>query len=229
MHHRDDIRDQVWGGASLEARVGSVVDAFRHFEWFNPANGAHLLRLDQRLNQNYFVGLAAERIQLGEVDYLYGATIWDGVLALVPRIVWPEKPVSNGSGRIVASMTGLQLSESTSFGVGQVMEFQINFGIPGLIVGFLLLGWLTAILDLKAAVAERQGDLGRLILYFLPAVALISPNGSLVDLSTACAAGLIAALGWSQAWRRWSKSRGLTATRGMVVPVFRYEGLTYRN
>src|SRR6202171_5799181 len=34
-HHRDDIRDQVWGGAPLDARIDSVVDTVREFEWFN--------------------------------------------------------------------------------------------------------------------------------------------------------------------------------------------------
>src|ERR1017187_2283116 len=50
MQHRDEIRKQVWGGASLQARVGSVVDAFRHFEWLDPTNGTHLDRKSTRLN-----------------------------------------------------------------------------------------------------------------------------------------------------------------------------------
>jgi hypothetical protein len=97
-------------------------------------------------------------------------------------------------------MTGLSLSESTSFGVGNVMEFQINFGMPGVVVGFMLLGGLLGTLDRKAALAERSGDLGRLFLFFLPAVALIRPNGSLVEMASGPAAGLVAAYGWQWAW-----------------------------
>jgi hypothetical protein len=227
FQHRTDIRNQVWGGAAFQERVDAVVDAFTSFEWFDPANPEHLNALDLRLNQNYFVGLAADRIERDQADYLHGATFWDGVLALIPRAFWPEKPVTVGSGRIVATATGLPLPETASFGVGQVMEFDINFGVPGLIVGFLLLGWLTGMLDLKAAVAEREGALDKLILLFLPAVGLMSPGGSLVDLSSACAAGLVASLGWAQAWKQFSKISGRTS--GLTTYSEPNENLIYRN
>ena len=60
---------------------------------------------------------------------------------------------------------------------------------------FSLLGWLIGTLDLKAAVAEGRGDLGGMILFFLPGVALIEPNGSLVELFSGSAAALVAAFG----------------------------------
>jgi len=205
--HRTEIRDQVWGGAPIADRVRSVVDAFSQFEWFDPRNPTHLEVLDDRLNQNYFVGAAAQRIQDGQVGYLSGATIWDGVLGLIPRALWPEKSVAVGSGNIVISMTGLELDETAAWGVGSVMEFYINFGVWGIIIGFLLLGWLIGTVDLRAALAERQGKLGKLILIFLPAPALMSPGGSVVDLTTAYAAGLIAAFGWKYAWEKWSAQR----------------------
>jgi hypothetical protein len=91
------------------------------------------------------------------------------------------------------------LSEGTCFGVGNVMEFQINFGMPGVVIGFLALGWLLGRLDRKAATAEGRGDVGRVFLFFLPAVALIQPNGSLVEITAGPAAALVAAYGWQWA------------------------------
>jgi hypothetical protein len=205
--HRNDIRDQVWGGAPLDARIDSVVDTVREFEWLDPTNPRHLIAFDQRLNQNYFVGLAAQRIQHGQVNYLEGDSVWEGLLSLIPRALWPEKPVFAGSPQIVSKMTGLRFSPTTSFGVGNVMEFQINFGIPGVVIGFFLLGWLIGTLDLKAAVAEGRGDLGGVILLFLPGVALIQPNGSLVELTGGSAAALVAAYAWKWAWNRWAAHR----------------------
>jgi len=203
FQHRDNIRDQVWGGRPLEARIDSVIDTVKDFEWLDPSNRAHLFALDKRLNQNYFVGLAARRIQDGQVDYLEGESVWEGLQALVPRAFWPEKPVYAGSPQIVSKMTGLALSRDTSFGVGNVMEFQINFGIPGVVVGFFALGWLMGTLDLKAAIAERRGELGKTILLFLPCVALIQPNGSLVELFSGSAAALVGAFVWNFIWKRF--------------------------
>src|ERR1700730_10969249 len=201
--NRKAIRDAVWGGATLEQRIDAVMGMFT-FELFDPNNREHLDALDERLNQNFFVGRAAQRIEQGQVDYLYGRSVWEALLSLVPRALWPDKPVFGGSPKIVSEMTGLVLSETTSWGVGQVMEFYINFGIFGLVAGFLLLGWCLGTLDRKAAAAEIRGDLGQVILFFLPGVALIEPIGSMVELTGGAAAALIAAYGWKWAWRQWA-------------------------
>src|ERR1700722_2545392 len=203
FQHRENIRDQVWGGRPLEARIDSFVDTVKDFEWLDPTNHVHLIALDKRLNQNYFVGLAARRIQDGQVNYLEGESVWEGLQALVPRAFWPEKPVYAGSPQIVSKMTGLALSRDTSFGVGNVMEFQINFGVPGVVAGFFALGWLMGTLDLKAAIAEQRGELGNVILFFLPCVALIQPNGSLVEIFSGSAAALVGAFVWNLVWKRF--------------------------
>jgi len=216
--HRDNIRGVVWGGGTLEERLDVVADAFSNFEWFDPDNRQHLIAFDKRLNQNYFVGLAATRIQQGRVDYLYGRSVWEALISLVPRILWPEKPVFAGSPAIVSEMTGLQLSPTTSFGVGNVMELQINFGVPGLVLGFFGLGWLLGMLDCNAAEAESCGDLERLFLFFLVGGALIQPNGSLVEVFSGAAAALVAAYGWGWTWRRWA-GRGTYAHRGASTDV----------
>jgi hypothetical protein len=130
--------------------------------------------------------------------------MWEALLSFIPRALWPDKPVFGGSPAIVSEMTGLELSPTTAFGVGQVMEFHINFGIPGLVAGFLLLGWLLGTLDRKAAAAEIRGDLGRVILFFLPGAALIEPLGSMVELAGGAGAALVAAYGWRGAWMQWA-------------------------
>ena len=198
--HRDAIRAAVWGGATMKERIDAIGDTVTQFELFDPTNEKHLIALDERLNQNFFVGRAAQRIEEGQVNYLYGRSVWEGLLSLVPRALWPDKPVFGGSPKIVSEMTGLQLSSTTSWGVGNVMEFHVNFGVLGLIGGFVLLGWSLGTLDHKAAAAEIRGDLGRTILFFLPGAALIQPGNSMVELTGGAAAALIAAYGWKWAW-----------------------------
>jgi hypothetical protein len=89
------------------------------------------------------------------------------------------------------------------------MEFQINFGTPGVIIGFLILGFLLGWLDYQAALADYRGDLGNLIMFFLPGLALIQPNGSIVEISGGAAAAAVAAYLWKWAWNLW-----LQRTRG---------------
>jgi hypothetical protein len=217
---RNAIRDEVWGGAPLQSRIDTVLGIATNFHWFDSADPTDLRALDERLNQNFFVGLAAERTEAGQVDYLYGRSIWEALQSLVPRAIWPEKPVFAGSPKIVSEMTGLKLSEETSFGVGNVMEFQINFGLPGVVGGFLLLGWLIGMFDRKAAAAERRGDLGKVILFFLPAVALINPQGSMIEMASGAVAAAIAAYGWKWAWNHWAK-QGLAPVGARGVTLHR--------
>ena len=205
FEHRTAIRGAVWGGAPVEQRVDASMGAVRDIALFDPGNDSHLYALDLRLNQNVFVGLAAARIESGQSDYLYGRTVWEGFLSVIPRALWPDKPIVAGSGSIVADMTGLQLSKGTSFGVGNVMEFHINFGLPGVVLGFVFFGWLLGTLDRRATEKDATGELGSTFIFFLPAVALIQPNGSMVEMIGGATAALIAAYGWRWAWERWPK------------------------
>lgn len=212
FEHRTEIRGAVWGGADMDTRIETSLGAAKDVQIFDSRNPSHLEALNLRLNQNYFVGLAASRIAAGKVDYLRGRSLWEGLLAMVPRALWPDKPVVNGSPKLVAEMTGLTLSKGTSFGVGNVMELQINFGIPGIIIGFIALGFLIGTLDRLAAVADATGRLGDAFLFFLPVVALIQPNGSVVDMASGAAAAVAAGFAWRWAWERFSKPIAMRAT-----------------
>jgi hypothetical protein len=85
------------------------------------------------------------------------------------------------------------------------MEFDINFGVPGVILGFLLLGFALGTLDRRAAEENTIGNMGNIPFYFLPAVALIQPNGSMVDIMSGVAAAVASAYCWRWAWSRWPK------------------------
>jgi hypothetical protein len=211
--HRDEVRQEVWGGAPLSQRIDATLAIYRDFKWFDSRDDKQIEALTARLNQNYFAGLAAARINEGRVDYLYGESLLEGLMALIPRALWPDKPVFGGSPKIVSEMTGLKLVDTTSFGVGNVMEFQINFGIPGLVVGFFLLGLSLRALDRRAAASLRQAKFEGAIPSFLVAVALIQPNGSVVEIAGGSAAAMVAAMGWRWAWKQWS-ARAARMNRG---------------
>jgi hypothetical protein len=212
--HRDSIRDNVWGGASLADRVSGVEAMFTDFQFFNPKVDNQASAINERLNQNYFVGLAADRIAHGEANYLYGRSIWESIEALIPRILWPNKPVEAGSADIVSKMTGLRFSTDTSFGVGNVMEFEINFGLPGVVLGFFGLGWILGKLDRKTFEAVNRGEFGRAVIYFVPTVALINPQGSMVEMASGSAAALLGAYAWKLIWESLKSSNHFLRVRG---------------
>src|SRR5579862_2036054 len=138
MRDRGEIREVVWGGQPLKDRVERVLTTMRAFEWFDPSNKEHLWRVDDRMNQSFLAGAAVNR--LSETNqYANGETLWEALLALVPRVLWPEKRVTAGSGTVVSQYTGIEFAAGTSIGVGQVMEFYINFGTLGVIIGFLVM------------------------------------------------------------------------------------------
>ncbi len=201
---RDQIRAGIRSGASLASQINTVSNAFADMKPIDLGEERHAIALDQRLNQNYFVGLAAYNLENGLVAYRNGISFYEAAIAPIPRAFWPDKPVFAGSGSIVRDMTGLELSETTSWGVGQVMEFYINFGWSSLVLGFTGLGWLIGRLDTSAARAERSGDVRTLLVCFLPALALMQPIGSLVELVGGALAAYLAAIGWFYAWTQWA-------------------------
>ncbi len=90
MRDRDEIRAAVWGGRSVADRMEQVTLTLKNFEWFDPRSEQHLRRIDERLNQNVLVGAAVNLMQ-DTGNYTYGKTVGDALLALVPRVLWPNR------------------------------------------------------------------------------------------------------------------------------------------
>ena len=194
MRDRREIRDVVWGGATASERLTVLTGTLTSIELFDPFNDAHLARVDNRLNQNYLVGRAAAWMHNGFAPYGQGSTLADAALAMVPRALWPEKNVSAGSGDLVSYYTGMQFDEDTSVGIGSVMEFYVNFGIPGVFVGFILLGGVVLVFDERAGAHLRNGDARAACLWYLPGISLLQVGGSLVDVTATMAAGFAGAV-----------------------------------
>jgi len=64
---RSELRDAVWGGAALSQRIDAIMPAVTGFSLINLDNPDHVKALDVRLNQNYFIGVADERLQAGAI------------------------------------------------------------------------------------------------------------------------------------------------------------------
>lgn len=183
MAAREEFRQLVWHQqASIDDRLSRVADSFRNFEWLDLSNFRHRKAIDDRLNQNEFIGIAVERLETGAVEYARGDTLGKVAMALIPRVLWPDKPAVGGGGSVVHDFTGLEFAEGTSIGAGQVFEFYVNFGSLGVIGGFLLCGWLIGRMDLSVIKYLRQGDQRQFVLLFLTGLALSNGGGNLLEI-----------------------------------------------
>ena len=187
MRDRDELRDMIRAEESYGQRINAVQEMIQHFEWIDLWNERHLGAIDGRLNQNFLVGAAKINLLVGDVPFARGGTLWDAVQALVPRIIWSNKPVRAGSPEVVEHYTGIPFAEETSVGVGQVMEFYLNFGRIGVLLGFFCMGLVLRIVDALAAQRLLRGDWAGFVTWFLPGLGFLQTGGSLIEVSSTVA------------------------------------------
>jgi hypothetical protein len=194
MRDRTEYRTAVWlDEVSLMSRLDRLADTFLDFGWFNPNDDKHREAIDLRLNQNELVGAAEERIATGQVPKLQGETFALALIAPIPRLLWPDKPVVAGSGDVVGDITGRTYTDETSVGVGQVLEFFINFGWTGELLCFIAFGIICRLLDHHAATSLAQSDFQRFLLFFLPGQGLLQQGGMVSEIVGSAVAAIVAA------------------------------------
>ncbi len=198
MRDRDDIREVVWGGQGLGDRIERLYATVSTTEWINPYDSNQLAGIDERLNQNYLVGLAIDSLNSHSADFSRGETLWDAIIALIPRALWADKPIVAGSGDLVSRYTGIEFAEGTSVGIGHVMELYINFGALGVVLGFGVLGVLLSIIDVSAGQRLVAGDWSGFALWYLPGLSFLQVGGSLVETTGGAVASLVAVLVMNQ-------------------------------
>ena len=192
MGERSGIRDLVWkenaGMTERLARISQIIIDFRPLDLTAPH---HVEALEDRLNQNYLVGVGVERLQSGVVGLHFGDTFpaW----SLIPRAIWPDKPDIGGGGDLVSEFTGIRFQGDTSVGVGQVLEFYMNFGQPGVVIGFLIWGFALTRIDHRVAYALHEGDMPSLLRWAMPGLTLIAPGGNLSEIIVAAVGAMVSA------------------------------------
>ncbi|MCX7140567.1 MAG: hypothetical protein NT123_05575 [Proteobacteria bacterium] len=212
---RNELREAVWNErADLGARIERVVAMVSSFELLNLDNPDHVKSLNDRLNQNVLVGTAIYRHEAGDSELALGGTVpwW----ALIPRVIWPDKPAVGGGGSVVSEFTGMTFGEDTSVGAGQPLEFYINFGWAGIVGGFLLLGYVLARLDMALDLAFRQGDLNRLLNTGLPGLALLQPGGNLLEILVAVVGAMVAARAVAAGLERFHILQSMSPSRDLL-------------
>ncbi|MGH9874674.1 MAG: O-antigen polysaccharide polymerase Wzy [Pyrinomonadaceae bacterium] len=84
------------------------------------------------------------------VPYQNGATYAFFLVAIIPRAIWPDKPVAGTANAFYAVTYGVTNEEgarTTTFGVSILGEAFMNFGWPGVVFIMLLMGILISALQ----------------------------------------------------------------------------------
>lgn len=181
MRERDLIRESVWQAKGFSSRVEKAVRMFTNFQFFDAYNQSHLEMVDMRLNQNDLVGKAVIYIQAGRVQPAEGGTFYAAALSIIPRILWPGKPATGGSGSLVSRFTGMKVAEGTSMGVGQPLEFYVNWKMSSVIVGFLLFGIVMRYIDQACGDYLAHGDMWSCACWLLPGTGMLIAGGSMAE------------------------------------------------
>jgi hypothetical protein len=194
MRDRRDIRAVVWANATMTSRLDQLEQTVRQAEWFDLHNAEHLDRIEKRLNQDSLIGAGVAYLKANPNEYARGETLWAATVAVIPRALWPDKPIVGGSGDLVSRFTGMKFADNTSVGIGQVMELYVNFATPGIIIGFIVIGALIGTADRLAIRALRRRDALGFTLWFLPGLSLLQVGGSFAEITSTAAAALLVAL-----------------------------------
>jgi MFS family permease len=71
--------------------------------------------------------------------------------------------------------TGIVFADRAAFGNGPVMEFYVNFGWAGIIIGFFIFGYFIDRIDRKASTSLNSGQLLNFCKWFATGLAFIAP------------------------------------------------------
>lgn len=128
---RDNLRASINRNASISERFESIDFKGTEPRMLNFWDPHDLKLIQHRIDQSNLLAEAMEYTPAVE-PYAQGGTIVDEVLvSLIPRFLWPEKPVALGGSAFVARFTGRRFDWKTSVGVNYLFEFYVNFGPLG--------------------------------------------------------------------------------------------------
>jgi hypothetical protein len=167
MGQKDELRQAAWYEQSSSAAATQVGEMFKNFAWLDLRNPDHLAPIDIRLCETLFmISRGIERLDMGYVEYGKGENLYGSLVALVPRILWPNKPLISGGSEFVTKYTGIKFTKNTSIASGPVFELYVNGGVVIVIIGFMTLGAFLAFLDIRAAHYLTSGDWRKFMVFF---------------------------------------------------------------
>ncbi len=146
---KSDMRDVYWGGSQRSVvSISGVVERIVRWgkmSWQQLQSGQRQSNqsLLNRLNLINVTGVIIQETPETK-PYLYGKTYGMVLPLLVPRFLWPTKPIGHAATITLTLYYGIQSERvpiRTSIGVGLFAEAYANFGLVGIVALNALIGW----------------------------------------------------------------------------------------
>jgi hypothetical protein len=172
-------------GATTIVSLRGVADQYRRVVWFQEQGGTAIERtqlffgfLQQRVETDGLQGAVSQGFETSagrsanldlfadvirrtpdEIPYWNGETYLSLVGAFVPRFLWPDKPTKE-LGQAFGHRYGYVGVNDTNTAVNLpfLVEFYLNFGIPGVAIGMMIVGMIYTLLA-RAVNNPGQDDL----------------------------------------------------------------------
>lgn len=137
---RADLRDSIKRNAPIAERLESIDLQRANPRMLGLSDPDDLKLIQHRIDQSHLLSEAMRHTPAKE-PFAEGATIvQDVVYSMVPRFLWPEKPVRLGGSEFVSRFTGRRFATNTSVGLNYVFEFYVNFGPLGAVICVMAFG-----------------------------------------------------------------------------------------
>jgi len=153
---KHQMRAEYWGEYARSTGLAELPDFYA--EWFRHGlsadrGGSRTSLLLERASLLQIVCYVVETVP-EQSPHLGGRTYWLIPPQVFPRFLWPQKPSPNDSVKMLSVHLGLlsaEQAEHTSIGYGLISEAVANFGLAGVAVLAVVLGWLLRWVSLGTA------------------------------------------------------------------------------
>jgi hypothetical protein len=171
----DGLRNIV-GSAEIKDSLIETAEGGNLGEVASLETASFMQRLDKVAQREFYGNYVGFLVQDSKAyGFKMGETMEYLLYAFIPRILWPEKPSVSRGAWYTAYLGGAE-SESTAASGSALTapgELYWNFGLPGLVIGMAVLGWLIGRLLWQTAGADPRTNPVRM-LAMLTAALLVS-------------------------------------------------------
>lgn len=140
LQGRQVLRTAIEDQASLSTTLWMTLDVFMK----PPEESISLIEMYR--NRGDYSDLMAATLTHTPIfePFAMGETYWLTIISVVPRAVWPDKPLIMGGSKTVTRFSGIQFGATTSVAMNYMFEMYVNFGYTGVVLGMTLLGLFLA-------------------------------------------------------------------------------------